>query len=76
MRKKIARPNSQQCGGCPEWDDINGCWDNIKNVDCCLRIGEDGYYHSDEWDDSDDIDGFEEDDDCEMEKGDCADSER
>lgn len=37
-------PNSSQCEGCPDWDDVNGCWANVKNVDDCLKIGESGYY--------------------------------
>jgi hypothetical protein len=49
---KITRPNSSQCEGCPEWDDVNGCWDNVKDVDDCPLIGEDGYYC--EYDESDD----------------------
>jgi hypothetical protein len=51
MKRTTHRPNSYQCEGCPEWDDLNGCWDGIKNVDRCLRIGESGYYG--EFDDCD-----------------------
>jgi hypothetical protein len=44
----MPRPNSSQCKGCPDWDDVNGCWDYVKDVDLCTRIGEDGYYNENE----------------------------
>ena len=43
-RKIRIRPNSNQCEGCPDWDDVNGCWNNVRDVDNCLKIGESGYY--------------------------------
>lgn len=50
--KKINKPNSAQCEGCPDWDDVNGCWANVEDVDCCEYINEEGNY-----------DGFDEDED-------------
>ncbi len=50
-KKIVTRPNESQCEGCPDWDDVNGCWANIVDVDCCERLGEDGLYPF--WDDED-----------------------
>lgn len=37
-------PNASQCEGCPNWDDWNRCLVNVKDIDSCAEIGEDGYY--------------------------------
>lgn len=29
MTKKIY-PNDYDCEGCPDWDDVNGCWANCS----------------------------------------------
>jgi hypothetical protein len=42
--KKISRPNSYQCEGCPDWDDVNGCWADVEDVDSCDKINDEGYY--------------------------------
>ncbi len=46
--KRVTRPNAQQCEGCASWDDVNGCWANVKDVDNCPRINDDGYYGDEE----------------------------
>jgi len=47
-------PNSFVCQGCPEWDDVNGCWELIDDWRYCGFINEFGVYdegapYEDEW---------------------------
>lgn len=46
-------PNPDCCEGCPSWDDINGCWQNVRKYWDCDRIGEDGTYFSGQFEDED-----------------------
>lgn len=39
MRNKY-RPNSLACGGCPQWDDVNGCWNQEQDIRNCALINE------------------------------------
>lgn len=38
------RPESWTCEGCPQWDDVNGCWDNCRSIMQCKRMGEEPHY--------------------------------
>jgi hypothetical protein len=33
----MPRPNHYDCEECEQWDDINGCWDNVKNIFHCQK---------------------------------------
>ena len=40
MRERV-RPNHRSCEGCPDFDDINGCWAGYDNwLDCSWMPGE------------------------------------
>ncbi len=54
--KKIISPNSTQCEGCPSWDDVNGCWADVDDVDSCDKLNEDGYYPFTDEDEEDEED--------------------
>jgi len=41
---ELMRPDSYKCSGCPQWDDINGCWDNNESIETCTRMGEECVY--------------------------------
>ena len=59
MKYKRIPPNLHCCEGCPEWDDINCCWDDIKDICECPLMGEDLQYHDpdeDEYDTQEDED--------------------
>lgn len=34
-------PNPYCCEGCPDWDDINGCWAGVEDYRDCPRIDPD-----------------------------------
>jgi hypothetical protein len=44
-------PNGYDCGGCPDWDDINGCWAGETNVLLCPYLNqEEDFDEEDEYD--------------------------
>ena len=45
------RPDAGSCEGCPQWDYINGCWDNCRSIMQCTRMGEEPYYNSSDFGD-------------------------
>lgn len=58
------RPNGYGCSGCPEWDDINGCWANAKSIggsQACFKEGGACYEEGD-----DESSGFNEDKEDDM----------
>lgn len=47
------RPDHWKCEGCPQWDDINGCWANCVSIDECVLMGEESHYVDPDWQDED-----------------------
>lgn len=47
---KNTYPSSSSCEGCPQWDDINGCWNGKTDVTECNYIGEDCSFDGDAYD--------------------------
>ena len=39
--KMEIKPNFESCQSCPQWDDVNGCWSDCKEVCCEGRLDED-----------------------------------
>lgn len=37
-------PNPYTCEGCPDWDDINGCWAGYMKYYDCDELGEESSY--------------------------------
>jgi hypothetical protein len=50
MEKRKYRPNSFSCEGCPEWDDVNGCWSDQVDIRECRFMDETLTYNDDLYD--------------------------
>jgi len=42
------KPDFEHCQECRYWDDINGCWKDITNIEECPFIDEEGMFFDDE----------------------------
>lgn len=49
-----SRPDHWKCEGCPDWDDINGCWRSYRSIMLCSEMDEEGQYRDPDWPDDDD----------------------
>ena len=40
---------NEYCEGCPYWDDVNGCWQDLEPFTCPFT-DEDGYFNENKYD--------------------------
>ena len=47
-KKQTIHPNAMSCEGCPQWDDVNGCWMDRESPFGCPKCNDGEYDWSDD----------------------------